>query len=111
MQSAVINYVSYTFSSCFTFVRVLSYCLRVFLVLITFSRYDFSFNHVFSCSFNFLMAIFRFVNVFVYVSRVLGGLSVLLWGWWWWLLLLWGKCVWLLLLLLREREEIGGIVT
>jgi hypothetical protein len=26
------------------------------------------------------------------------------------LLLLWAKCVWLLLLL-REREEIGGIVT
>ena len=33
----------------------LSYCLRVFHVLIT-SRYDFSFNHVFSCPFNFLMA-------------------------------------------------------
>ena len=35
----------------------LSYCLRVFHVLITLSRYDFSFNHVFSCSFNFFMAI------------------------------------------------------
>ena len=35
----------------------LSYCLRVFHVLITFSRYDFSFDQVFSCSFNFLMAI------------------------------------------------------
>jgi hypothetical protein len=31
----------------------LSYCLREFHVLITLSRYDFSFNHVFSCSFNF----------------------------------------------------------
>ena len=35
----------------------LSYCLRVFHVLITLSRYDFSFNHVFSYSFNFVMAI------------------------------------------------------
>ena len=32
----------------------------VFHVLITFSRYDFSFNHVFSCSVNFLMAICSF---------------------------------------------------
>jgi hypothetical protein len=30
-----------------------SHCLRVLHVLITFSLYDFSFNHVFSCSFNF----------------------------------------------------------
>ena len=34
----------------------------MFHVLITLSRYDFSFNHVFSCSFNFLMAICSFVE-------------------------------------------------
>jgi hypothetical protein len=45
----------------------------------------------------------RFVKVFVYVFRVLGGILTLLWrrrSWWL-----------LLLLLLREKEEIGGIVT
>ena len=34
----------------------------MFHVLITFSRYDFSFNHVCSCSFNFLMAICSFLT-------------------------------------------------
>jgi hypothetical protein len=44
VQSAVTNYVSYTFSSCFTFVRV--FC-RIVCACFTFSRYDFSFDHVF----------------------------------------------------------------
>ena len=74
MQSAVTNYVSYTFSSCFTFVRV---CCRIvcayFNVLITFSRYDFSFDHVFRVHLLFNGYLFVLLTFFVYVFRVLGG--------------------------------------
>jgi hypothetical protein len=60
-------------------------------------------------SFNFLMAIVRFVNVFVYVFGVLGAavataaaLATAAAA---------AEVAARLLLLLREREEIGGIVT
>ena len=66
------------------------------MFVVTFSRYLFNFNHVFCVHLTFLLLFVRFVKVFVYVFRVLGGISALLRR---------------LLLLLREKEEIGGIVT
>ena len=47
------------FHVCTSLYRIVCACFTF-----TFSRYDFSFNHVFSCSFNFLMAICSFCSRF-----------------------------------------------
>ena len=88
MQSGVTNYCSHTFSSCFTFVRV-------FVVL--FMRVSRFHVHL---TYQWLFV--RFVNVFLFTFFVFWAAAVAAagsgsgGGW---------------LLLLREREDIGGIVT
>ena len=70
------------FLVCSKFCRIVYVC---FMFLVTFSRYDFSFNHVFRVHLTFQWLFIRFVKVFVYVFRVLGCILTLSqWWWWWW---------------------------